>query len=262
MSASLLTCLLLRAVARNQETAVNINPLQLQSIGARLKSRVVPDYDDKSNIWAHWVHSSFPVVANMDDTRYPIVTPLPPSSSLNTDHHGPSGRQKAALPDDRPNYFQNPWRSYRAASISDAWLAYQRGAAIAPDQAKLAGPSRRPKRASSTSLDDDELENEPLVQAKSRVYVRPEFSVWHEEDHEDDWRDPPIDVVKPCWNEGPPDKPSVTWLGHAGVMVQIPWKRAGKGRAGMCAVVFDPIFSYRRVICLAKSLNDQVGGLL
>ncbi len=212
----------------------------------------MPDYDDKSNIWAHWVHSSFPVVANMDDTRYPIVTPLPPSSSLNTDHHGPSGRQKAALPDDRPNYFQNPWRSYRAASISDAWLAYQRGAAIAPDQAKLAGPSRRPKRASSTSLDDDELENEPLVQAKSRVYVRPEFSVWHEEDHEDDWRDPPIDVVKPCWNGGPPDKPSVTWLGHAGVMVQIPWKRAGKGRAGMCAVVFDPIFSYRRVICLAK----------
>lgn len=191
----------------------------------------------------------------MDIPQYPVVIPLPPSSAVRTDHHGPKKRKtQVSLLDETPSYFLNPWKSYRVASLSDAWLAYQRGAAIAPAQSKSAGPYRSLSRPSpyhgEGEVEEEEeplVEPEPSAKAKSRLYIRPEFSIWHEEDLEDDWRDLPIQVVSPRWDEAQLDKPSVTWLGHAGVLVQIPWKGRGKGREGMCGIVFDPIFSYRSV---------------
>lgn len=191
----------------------------------------------------------------MELPHHPIVSPLPPSPSIPKDHHGPWRRRRVSLPDDGPSYFRNPWKSYRTASLTDAWLAYQKGAAIAPHQPRSAAPSRPSSRASTSQAPDledeseDDDEDEPLVGAgtstKSKGYVRPEFSTWHEEDHEDDWRDPPLEVVPPRWDEVGEDRPNVTWLGHAGVLVQIPWKRKAGGREGMCGVLFDPIFSYR-----------------
>ena len=179
-----------------------------------------------------------------------FVTPLPPSLTLATDHHDHRSKRSS---------FLNPWPSYRAASLSDAWLAFQRGAAIAPARKKSAAPSEVQFAESEDGNTDEE---EPLIQStrpktnKSRKYVRPEFSIWHEDDHEDDWRDPPVAVVAPRWDDrgvgnegGIEGKASVTWLGHAGVMVRIPWKEnekgKGKEREGMCGVLFDPIFSYR-----------------
>lgn len=184
----------------------------------------------------------------MSTAQYPTVIPVPPSSSLLNEHHGPKPKRKVPVPNDRPSYFINPWRSYRAASLSDAWLAYQRGAAIAPAGVKSVVSARADPRNEGND------EEEPLVgpaRPKSRVYVRPEFSDWHEDDHEDDWRDPPIEVLLPSWDDTGEErgKAEVTWLGHAGVMVRIPWKGKGKEREreGMCGVLFDPIFSYRSV---------------
>ena len=182
--------------------------------------------------------------------QYPVVTLLSPSHNLLTEHHGPRSQVAGSLPDTKPDYFLNPWRSYHPASLSDAWLAYQRGAAIAPAPIKLAKSSHISSLASVT--DDAELENEPLAGRKRRGYVRPEFSLWHEDDHEDDWRDPPVEVVAPRWDEEK-EKSAVTWLGHAGVLIQIPWQRTSEAREDMCGVIYDPIFSYRSVGCSAHS---------
>ncbi|ORY34044.1 beta-lactamase superfamily domain-domain-containing protein [Naematelia encephala] len=166
--------------------------------------------------------------------QHPIVSDLRPSYSLTDAHHGPHGRAAAAGAASKPRYFKNPWPSYRTPSLSDAYTAYQNGAAIA-----------LPVKASRMA---DVEEGTPLVtrtngngRLPARVWVRPDLREFGEEDEDDDWRDPPVQVVEPSWGEG--EEEDVTWLGHAGVMVRIPWK--GKERAGKCGVVFDPIFSYR-----------------
>ena len=185
----------------------------------------------------------------METGQYPTVTLLHLSPSASTDHHGSSSRRSVALPaDDRPRWFRNPWPSYRVASLNDAWIAYQKGAAIALPHPKVARSSNGLDEQEDDADDNDGLvgrEETSLLRTKSRVYVRPEFAAWYEDDHDDDWRDPPTKVVQPSWGEVGEDKETVTWLGHAGVLVQIPWKRKEDGRQGMCGVLFDPIFSYR-----------------
>ena len=184
--------------------------------------------------------------------QYPIVTLLPPSQNLLTQHHGTRPEGSGSLVDDKPSYFLNPWRSYHAASLNDAWLAYQRGAAIAPAQIKSVSRTFIP----TSGIDDGEVENEPLVGKKRRGYIRPEFSLWHEDDHEDDWRDPPVKLVVPRWG-AEKEKPAVTWLGHAGVVVQIPWEGPAEAREDMCGVIFDPMFSYRSVGCFNTSRKGR-----
>ncbi|WVQ82278.1 hypothetical protein IAT38_004406 [Cryptococcus sp. DSM 104549] len=197
----------------------------------------------------------------------PRVTSIPAPSSIPRDHHGPapppssSGSPTAT----KPRYFKNPWPSYRTASLRDAYLAYQRGAAIALHPSRTPG-SRRLKLAGLEPYDeneDNEFEgeavDEPLdprdtngalwVESQSmmpkKLYIRPDFSEVREQDDEDDWRDPPVQIVEPQWGEGEDGRERVTWLGHAGVLVQIPWKKDNGGRSGTCGVLFDPIFSYR-----------------
>jgi hypothetical protein len=192
------------------------------------------------------------------------VTVLPPADGIPTDHHGPSQRG-VALPDgSKPTYFRNPWKSWRQPSLSDAWTAYQKGAAIA---LPLHRTARSIRRAVEQEYDSDDEFGHPDFETErgegkdprgpdgamhetrftsilGRVYVRPEFSLVHEDDEESDWRDPPLEVVSPRWEDR--DEVDVTWLGHAGVLVRVPWKEVdGKKRAGGCAVLFDPIFSYR-----------------
>jgi hypothetical protein len=166
----------------------------------------------------------------------------------------------------------NPWPSYRTASISDAYKAYQLGAALAhpnprTSRASTPGISRsgssatldeeEPYHLSSAEETDTEAEPRPVSETgellrlpsgkwiRTSVYVRRQLAEIYEGDEEDDWRDPPVLVVEPRWHgeEGELKTPAVTWLGHAGALVRIPWKR--KGRDGMCGVLFDPIFSYR-----------------
>ena len=192
------------------------------------------------------------------------VTVLSPADGIPTDHHGPS-QTGVALPDGpKPKYFQNPWKSWRQPSLSDAWTAYQKGAAIA---LPLHRTARKIRRAVEHDYDENEDYEEAdigafdaegkdprgpdgaiyetrLAPIPSRVYVRPEFSLVHEDDEESDWSDPPVEVVSPRWEDR--DEVDVTWLGHAGVLVRLPWKEVnGKKRAGGCGVLFDPIFSYR-----------------
>lgn len=182
----------------------------------------------------------------------PRVHILTPPEDLPKEHHGPYKSPKLSLSSssDKPQYFQNPWPSYRMPSLSDAWLAFQKGAAVAL-------PPRVTRKWHRDDGDEssDEEEAEPIDENGAvrgepgyilpGIYVRPELARIQREDEAEDWRDPPVDVVGPDWGEGKEGKENVTWLGHAGVLVRIPWKKSAESRDGMCGVLFDPIFSQR-----------------
>ena len=142
--------------------------------------------------------------------------------------------------------------------MTDAWTAFQKGAAIALPLDRVAKKFRSPVEREEhpdedeDGVPDDEDPREPdgsireveFKPVPARVYVRPEFSVVHEDDEESAWRDPPVEVVQPKWEDR--DQVDVTWLGHAGTLVRVPWKEVnGQKRSGSCGVLFDPIFSYR-----------------
>ncbi|KAK8864364.1 hypothetical protein IAR55_001611 [Kwoniella newhampshirensis] len=192
----------------------------------------------------------------------PIVTALPVHPSIPRDHHASS--TAASSSSHRTKYFKNPWPSYRTASLKDAFLAYQLGAAVALPPHQTPGSSRLnlADMGASEYEDEDELglgvnggsrreEGErqsmlaPSAPTSKRLYIRPDFSQVKDDDEFDDWREPPVRVVEPKWGGEQESRSGerVTWLGHAGVLVQIPWK--DETREGMCGVLFDPIFSYR-----------------
>lgn len=186
----------------------------------------------------------------------PRVRTLEPPGDLPKEHHGPYKPPTLSLSfsSDKPQYFKNPWPSYRMPSLSDAWLAYQKGAAVAL-------PPRNSRKWNHHHDDDDQEgqsddeEAEPVDEQGAirgepgyilpGIYVRPELARIQREDEEEDWRDPPVDVATPTWGEGKEGRENVTWLGHAGVLVRIPWKKSVESRDGMCGVLFDPIFSQR-----------------
>ncbi|OCF43180.1 N-acyl-phosphatidylethanolamine-hydrolyzing phospholipase D [Kwoniella heveanensis CBS 569] len=206
----------------------------------------------------------------------PSVTLIPPPSNLPREHHGPFKPSKPDLltsinplasappqpdintdsdrPFHKPKYFKNPWPSYRSASLHDAYLAYQLGAAVAlpphktPGSSKLGLVDEEPFGEYEDENNDDPRDGEGSLRAEAEsmipkgLYIRPDFAEVREDDEKDDWRDPPVEVVEPNWGDGADKRERVTWLGHAGVLVQIPWK---DGKEATCGVIFDPIFSYR-----------------
>ena len=182
----------------------------------------------------------------------PRVITIDPPSNLPKEHHGPYKPPTLSLSfsSDKPQYFKNPWPSYRMPSMSDAWLSYKKGAALALP------PRKARKWTEDEGLEEsDEEEAPPIDENGARrgepgyilpgIYIRPELAKIQREDEAEDWRDPPVEVVSPKWGEGKEGKENVTWLGHAGVLVRIPWKKNVEGREGMCGVLFDPIFSQR-----------------
>ncbi|WOO85592.1 N-acyl-phosphatidylethanolamine-hydrolyzing phospholipase D [Vanrija pseudolonga] len=218
--------------------------------------------------------------ANAPTPAAPTVSRLPPDPALLYQHHGVASGSRIALPEAlAPRYFHNPWPSYRMASLNDAWLAYQKGAAIAtpqlggnaaassskvslsasclgskPDDEEAAQPLTTPPFALHGFRDPaDDSDDEPLNDDAEewpkrqhppepvRGYVRPAFSRILSADDASDWREPPVRVEEARWQRSP-RSPSITWLGHAGAFVQIPWADEREGAAG---VLFDPIFSYR-----------------
>jgi N-acyl-phosphatidylethanolamine-hydrolysing phospholipase D len=188
-----------------------------------------------------------------------LVQVLSPDEALTDSHHGPENyhyyRRNTAYEDGVPRYFNNPWPSYRSPSLTDAYRAYSLGAAIAhPEPRKLPGIHRTKSQISINegryTLKCEDGAEAPRLEKKGwmpeATYVRPVFAeVFEDDDEEEDWRDPPVKVVQPRWggvgDKG--EKETVTWLGHAGVLVQVPWRN--NVRDGMCGVLYDPIFSYR-----------------
>ena len=190
----------------------------------------------------------------MEIGGHPIVTPLPFTSSLSTDHHVAPYTSRVALSNvPRPAYFRNPWRSYRSPTLNDAWLAYQKGAFIAlpPDKAQLISGGVDESVPLTAEPDGPEVptpdERAPLASSsRSRSYSGQSARSKSIDEEVDDWRDPPVQVVDPRWDEPIEGRGSVTWLGHASVFLRIPWKEVkGKRKEGSCGVLFDPIFSYR-----------------
>lgn len=224
----------------------------------------------------------------------PLVAPLPPPRNLHNHHHGSAKNARIELSENEsPTAFHNPWPSYRFATLNDAWLSYQKGAAIAMPQllgrdekdseaaisdeedcSRLHGTpkprssgvgrlfydpdddddSDTPADEGDEGNDEDEDVYKPPRQSNKpasifpakvhpleavRGFVRPELTRILTADNDDDWREPPLVVNTPEWPDG--SKPSVTWIGHASVLVQIPWRTS----PGTCSVLFDPIFSYR-----------------
>ncbi|EAL23556.1 hypothetical protein CNBA2030 [Cryptococcus deneoformans B-3501A] len=185
----------------------------------------------------------------------PTVAKIPPTPDLPRDHHGPPAKPLASLQETAaPKYFRNPWPSYRTASMWDAYQAYQRGASIAPHPSFFQGNRFFDGEEPYRDQEEDDYESEPIWTEsdsikKRKIYIRPEFSDIRPGDEKDDWRDPPVGLVEPDWGGNSKTGERVTWLGHAGVLVQIPWRimdqeQTSRGGA-TCGILFDPIFSYR-----------------
>lgn len=185
----------------------------------------------------------------------PIVACICPDPSLSKDHHISHRRNifgwGTAAEKAPPRHFQNPWPSFRSPTIWDAYKSFNLGAAVAhPKPKELSGVRRSKSKAKHNEgqyedrLEDGDSAPRERVQGPvpHKAYVRPIFAERFEDDEEDFWRDPPIRATKPRWGE-PGGKEAVTWLGHAGVLVQVPWRN--RDRDGMCGVIFDPIFSSR-----------------
>jgi hypothetical protein len=195
----------------------------------------------------------------MSDTiqSTPIVHTLTPAPDVDTSHHGPFVshyfRKNTAYENGLPRFFKNPWPSYRAPSLKDAYTAYNLGAAIAHPLPYKLGMSRSqlnlPHNQGKDVYKTEDGSDAPRLKNESwlpqNTYVRPIFAEQFEDDEEQDWRDPPVKVVQPTFASEQTDKSKVTWLGHAGVLVQVPWQRGE--RDGMFGVLYDPIFSYRYV---------------
>ena len=201
----------------------------------------------------------------MSDTipSAPQVNVLAPAPDIDTSHHGPFVshyfRKNTAYENGLPRFFQNPWPSYRAPSLKDAYTAYNLGAAIAHpspyrlrmsrSELHLAHNQGKDAYKTEDGADAPRLKNESWL--PQNTYVRPIFAEQFEDDEEQDWRDPPVQVVQPTFASEQTDKAKITWLGHAGVLVQVPWQRGE--RDGMFGVLYDPIFSYRYVACECQS---------
>lgn len=208
------------------------------------------------------------------------MTELPAPSGLNKDHHGPptsgswlpwsSGAKSSDQPS-RPKSFQNPWPSWRSPTLSDAYRAYKLGAALAHPEPRQPGLSREQSRTEDHPAYDpyklSDGQDVPKLPYDGwypvSTYVRPPLAEKYEDDEDDDWREPPVKVVTPGWGgmDQGKDKEVVTWLGHATVLVQIPWKGS---REGMCGVLFDPIFSQRSAAQASsvEALLNDAGALL
>jgi N-acyl-phosphatidylethanolamine-hydrolysing phospholipase D len=135
-------------------------------------------------------------------------------------------------------------------SVSDAWLAYKKGAAVALHPKKTRKWTEDEGIESSDEEEADQVDENGAIRGEPGyilpgIYIRPELARIQREDEAEDWRDPPVDVVKPDWGGTNEGKENVTWLGHAGVLVRVPWKKNVEGREGMCGILFDPIFSQR-----------------
>jgi hypothetical protein len=121
-----------------------------------------------------------------------------------------------------PKYFVNPWPSWKTLTYNDAYTSFQRGATV-----------RLPPAA-----DEDE---DPEVHGRLVKVLKPDFS------HR---------TGKGGRTTSGPGGARVCWLGHASVLVQLPWSgQAERGdgtdngeQEGMCGILFDPIFSKRWVV--------------
>jgi hypothetical protein len=186
------------------------------------------------------------------NSMHPSIEILPPVPGISRDHHYIPPPKSSYLPSipyittpiKKPvagpapvPYFQNPWPSYRSASLSDVYTAYMKGAEIAlPRQ---------------DGKETEQLMSESVQESGHGGRDRQYKDIDEQErveDDEEDWREPPVDVKETdgsIWDESS-ETESVTWLGHAGVLLQLPWRK-GKGQQGMCNILFDPIFSYRSV---------------
>lgn len=268
------------------------------------QQRTIINYNTSGSAFTHYsipllYLSRLPARCIDMSRRPPSVAQLQPSRDLLYDHHGPSTGPLGLTTSDQPLSFHNPWPSYRFATLSDAWRAYQRGAAVAPAQRESGCcaseewsrvMSRTNSRVGSfrdvkpddewteggglfyDPDDDDDIDPEAdwgaaddgkddeLDYIPKKIeyqiepvscYVRPDLKRIQDEDDDDDWREPPVYVMPPRWmrdvgregdrgEKGMP-KPSVTWLGHASVLIQIPFRDG----SGNCSVLFDPIFSNR-----------------
>jgi len=208
---------------------------------------------------------SLQLAQKMQTYSAPVVSRLLPAEDIPTDHHVvPTGSYLPFVGSSKSPYFQNPWKSYRMATLTDAWTAYQKGAAIAMSRPKIPGLAGSPStenllREAGFADDGEEAREEAALSApepwdppekvksflRREMYVRPEFSQFVEGDEDGDWRDPPVELVLPKWLDE--EEPCVSWLGHAAVLIRIPWRTQPRGRKreGMFGMLFDPIFSYR-----------------
>lgn len=153
----------------------------------------------------------------------------------------PSALQNVPNPEANLGPFQNPWPSWQNFSLSDAYRAYQKGATLGkppPDESDTMKIERKAQQDQDTSETTHEVRKlERKDGEKHGRYVR---------------------VKRPRWKRSA--KEQICWLGHAGVLVRLPYPGRHEEATtateenedeeedddtGMVGILFDPIFSKR-----------------
>lgn len=153
----------------------------------------------------------------------------------------PSALQPAPNPQANLGPFQNPWPSWQSFSLSDAYRAYQKGATLGkppPSESDEMRIAREAQQDQDKSATHEVRKLEATDGEKHGRYVR---------------------VRRPRWKRS--RKEQICWLGHAGVLVRLPFPSGAEPPAaaapsaeeadddedetGMVGILFDPIFSKR-----------------
>lgn len=133
----------------------------------------------------------------------------------------PGTEKKAARP--KTVGFKNPWPSHQKLSVGQIRAGLEWGKSTSNEYEDVVSQHDTAERAAP-----------PHPHRKHKPTRRGSDSRIVEE----------LIVTKPKWGDGKNEEVTATWLGHAGVLLQMP--RTDEG--GMIRIVMDPIFSDRWVL--------------
>ncbi|WFD42280.1 hypothetical protein MPSI1_000921 [Malassezia psittaci] len=134
--------------------------------------------------------------------------------------------------------FRNPWASWHKPSVAQVIQGLEWGERDSHSESKK-----------SQGLSEDQCQSTDTL-AEAREKTRPTAETFSIDKSSVPWplsllrrhNHIPLETQKPDFGFGPKDRARATWLGHAGVLVQLPGTEA---HPDPITLLFDPIFSAR-----------------